>query len=267
MTVYNILPNQRIISIDVLRGLTILLMVFVNEVAGVKNIPQWIQHMTRGVDGMTIVDWVFPGFLFIVGMSIPMALNHRIQKGDSFWRLQKHILVRTIGLLALGVLMVNAEGGYNEETMGMPISLWSLLIYPFAILVWNVYTFENKVWTYLFRGIGIIGLLSLAIVYRGGEDGSEYLQPQWWGILGLIGWSYFYSCILYQVLKGNKYYLAVAVLVCTLIYIAGHTTISEDFAILGWTRSQGGMATHTSITLCGLILTLIFFDRKPSEVC
>lgn len=261
MVSYNTLPNQRIHSVDVLRGLTILLMIFVNEVAGVRNIPQWMQHMPRGVDGMTMVDWVFPGFLFIVGMSIPLALNHRIRKGDDFLQLQKHILVRTIGLLVLGVFMVNAEGGYNEEAMGMRISLWSLLFYPCVILVWNIYTFENKMWAYLLRGIGIVGLIALAFIYRGGEDGSEYIQPRWWGILGLIGWAYFYSCVLYQVFKGNRYYLAAAVGVCTLIYVAGHTSVSEGSALLGWTRSQSGNATHTGLTLCGIILTLIFFDR------
>src|SRR5688500_15559038 len=114
MIPYNKLPHQRIHAIDALRGLTILLMIFVNEVAGVRNIPQWLQHMPRGADGMTIVDWVFAGFLFIVGMSIPLALNYRIQKGDSFWQLQKHIAIRALCLLVLGLFMVNAEGGYNE---------------------------------------------------------------------------------------------------------------------------------------------------------
>lgn len=240
-------------------------MIFVNEVAGVRNTPQWLQHMPSGTDGMTIVDWVFPGFLFIVGISIPLALNHRIKKGDNFWQLQKHILIRTIGLLVLGLFMVNAEGGYNEEAMGIPIALWSLLFYPTVILIWNIYTFNNKLWAYLLRTIGIIGLIVLGLMYRGGDSGTEYIQPRWWGILGLIGWSYFYSCILYQLLKGNRYYLAIAVIACTLIYIAGHTGISEEYSFLEWTRSQAGRATHTAIVLCGVILTLIFFDQKKDR--
>jgi heparan-alpha-glucosaminide N-acetyltransferase len=264
MLPYNSLPNQRIHSIDVLRGLTILLMIFVNEIDGIRNIPHWLHHMPRDVDGMTVVDWVFPGFLFIVGMSIPLALHNRIQKGDNFWQLQKHILVRTVGLLVLGVFMVNAEGGYNEEAMGMPIGLWSLLFYPCVILVWNIYTFDNKMWTYILRGIGIIGLIILASIYRAG-DGTEYIQPRWWGILGLIGWAYFYSCILYQLFRGNKYYLAAMVGFCALVYVVGHTGISEASTLLGWTRAQSGNATHTGLALCGMVLTLIFFDLKQEK--
>jgi heparan-alpha-glucosaminide N-acetyltransferase len=263
MTPYNKLPYERIHAIDVLRGLTILLMIFVNEVAGVPNIPQWLKHMPRGADGMMIADWVFAGFLFIVGMSIPLALNYRIQKGDSFWQLQKHIVIRALCLLVLGFFMVNAEGGYNEEAMGMSISLWSLLFFIAAILIWNVHTFENKVWTYLLRAIGIAGLVILALIYRSGEDGTEYMHPRWWGILGLIGWAYLYACIVYQVTRGNKYYLALAVVLCTLFYIAGKTSISETYWILSWTRGQS--FTQTAIVLCGIILTLIFFDQKKER--
>src|ERR1700749_4773259 len=96
---YNQLSNERILSIDAFRGITILVMIFVNELAGIRDIPQWMKHMPRDADAMTFVDLVFPAFLFIVGMSIPFALQNRLSKGDSFWQLQGHILWRTIGLL------------------------------------------------------------------------------------------------------------------------------------------------------------------------
>jgi heparan-alpha-glucosaminide N-acetyltransferase len=144
MAIHNALTTQRILSIDALRGITILVMIFVNELAGVQGIPIWMKHMPADADAMTFVDMVFPAFLFIVGMSIPFAINNRLSKGDNMWQLQLHILVRTIGLLVLGVFMVNAEGGYNEQAMGMPIALWSLLFYAGVILVWNVYTVEAK---------------------------------------------------------------------------------------------------------------------------
>ncbi|MBN1892873.1 hypothetical protein JW906_00180, partial [bacterium] len=51
-------PN-RIWSIDVLRGLTILVMLFVNDVAGVKDAPAWMKHVSPSTaDGMTFVDVV-----------------------------------------------------------------------------------------------------------------------------------------------------------------------------------------------------------------
>jgi len=71
------LSRQRIASIDAFRGLTILVMVFVNQLAGVSGVPQWARHMKADADAMSFVDVVFPAFLFIVGMSIPFALNQR----------------------------------------------------------------------------------------------------------------------------------------------------------------------------------------------
>ncbi|HXL58992.1 MAG TPA: DUF5009 domain-containing protein, partial [Chitinophagaceae bacterium] len=201
---YNQLSKQRILSIDAFRGITILVMIFVNELAGVRDIPQWMKHMPADADAMSFVDVVFPAFLFIVGMAIPFAINNRLMKGDSFIQLQQHILFRTLGLLVLGVFMVNAEGGnYNEALMGMPINLWALLFFAAVILVWKVYYTKSKILIYTLRAIGFIILIILAIIYKG--TNGEPITPRWWGILGLIGWAYLYSCIFYQLFKGNKY--------------------------------------------------------------
>ena len=139
---------QRILSVDAFRGITILVMVFVNELAGIRDIPQWMKHVAADADAMTFVDVVFPAFLFIVGMSVPFALRNRVQKGDGFFRVQWHIVWRTAGLLVLGVFMVNGEGGYNEKAMGMSIHLWLLLFYICAVLVWNVYIAQKPVTHY-----------------------------------------------------------------------------------------------------------------------
>ena len=217
---YNQLSNERILSIDAFRGITILVMIFVNELAGVRDIPQWMKHMPRDADAMSFVDVVFPGFLFIVGMSIPFAINQRLKKGASFFQLQQHILFRTLGLLVLGFFMVNAEGGYDEKAMGISINLWSILFFAAVLLIWKVYRTSNKVLVYTLRTIGFIVLIILAFIYRG-KDG-EYITPRWWGILGLIGWAYLYSCIFYQLLSGNKYLLTLMIAVCVVFYAIGN---------------------------------------------
>lgn len=262
---YNTLTTQRILSIDVFRGITILVMIFVNDVAGVSGIPAWMKHVPADADAMTFVDVVFPAFLFIVGMSLPFALNNRRAKGDSFWKLQGHILWRTIGLLVLGVFMVNAEGAYNEAAMGMSIHLWSLLFYLCAILVWNVYHFKQKIWAYLLRAIGAIGLLWLGWAFRTGEDGSQGLTPQWWGILGLIGWAYFISCIIYQLVRGSIRGLLFMILLCVLWYVVGKVPGAWGVPVLNWIASQSGHASHVSIVLSGIVLSLIFFERMKIQ--
>ncbi len=52
----------RLASIDIFRGLTIAVMIFVNELAGVRGLPWWNYHMKANVDAMTYVDMVFPFF-------------------------------------------------------------------------------------------------------------------------------------------------------------------------------------------------------------
>ena len=117
--------KKRIVSIDILRGITILVMIFVNDVAGVVGTPAWMKHISPPLaDGMTFVDWVFPSFLFIVGMSLPFAITTRLERGDSIFQIVNHILVRTISLLIIGVFMVNAES-MSDQGIFSP-ALWGL---------------------------------------------------------------------------------------------------------------------------------------------
>ena len=260
---YNQLTEERILSIDALRGITILVMIFVNELAGVRNIPPWMKHMSRDADAMSFVDVVFPAFLFIVGMSIPFGINRRLAKGDNLFQVQQHILFRTLGLLTLGFFLVNTEGGYNEKAMGISINLWALLFFAAAILIWKVYRTSNKVVVYCLRAIGFIILITLAVIYKD-EDG-EPITPRWWGILGLIGWAYLYSCIFYQLLRGNKYLLTVVIAICVTFYAIGTLAFFKESTWLHWISAQKGNAAHTSIVLCGIVVTLIFFDQAKKN--
>ncbi len=258
---------NRILAIDAFRGLTILVMIFVNTLAGVRGMPAWMEHMPADVDGMTFVDVVFPAFLFIVGMSIPFAVAQREAQGDTPLQLWKHIALRALGLIILGVFMVNAEEGYNERAMGMSIHLWSLLFYACAILIWSVHRFEHKVTSVALRLTGIAGLIALAVIFRGGEHGDVLLAPQWWGILGLIGWAYLIACIFYRIAKGRVAWLLATVAACAAYYCIGHMDALRESSIAQLLFSQSDDASHTSIVLCGLVTSLIFFGKdKPASL-
>lgn len=249
---------RRVLAIDAFRGLTILVMIFVNTLAGVRGMPAWLDHEAAGVDGMTFPDVVFPAFLFIVGMSIPFALGQRIAAGDTWWPLQRHILARAVGLLVLGVFMVNAEEGYNEQAMHMSIYLWCLLFYASAILVWNVYRMRSKVLVTSLRLCGVAGLALLAMAFRGGPNGELYLAPQWWGILGLIGWAYLYACIFYQLTRGRLAPLLAVLACCVGYWCAAHQ---------GWLwAGQMDNAAHGSIALSGVVCALIFFGGDAKSL-
>ena len=60
------IPVTRIASIDIVRALTMVLMIFVNDFWSLKGVPLWMEHVKAGVDGIGLSDVVFPAFLFIV---------------------------------------------------------------------------------------------------------------------------------------------------------------------------------------------------------
>src|SRR6267142_4742127 len=74
---------RRIQSVDIVRGMTILVMIFVNDIHGIKGLPWWTYHIPPGQQGITYVDVVYPAFLMMMGMSIPLAFSSRVAKGDS----------------------------------------------------------------------------------------------------------------------------------------------------------------------------------------
>jgi predicted acyltransferase len=128
---------SRIASIDIFRGLTILVMIFVNDVGEVKGLPWWTHHAPPGANYMTYVDMVFPAFLFIVGMSIPLALGRR-KVSESTGKLLRHILLRSTGLVVIGIFLANLQK-MDPHLSGIDRTVWALLGLAGIFLLWNVY--------------------------------------------------------------------------------------------------------------------------------
>lgn len=61
------MSTSRLKSIDILRALTMLLMIFVNDLWSLSAIPGWLEHKPADFDGMGLADVVFPAFLFYCG--------------------------------------------------------------------------------------------------------------------------------------------------------------------------------------------------------
>lgn len=251
--------KERILSLDIFRGLTIFLMVFVNDLAGVSNIPAWMKHVAADVDGMTFVDVVFPAFLFIVGMAIPFAVNNRLSKSPGLIDFWQHVLIRTFGLLVLGVYMVNS-GEMNVEATLIPKSLWATSLYVAAILIWNQYPrTEQKSKTRVFLGLRVLGVLLLIALYffyrKGENDALTGMTPSWWGILGLIGWAYLLAMLVYMLANKNLNRVVGAFLVLLLFLVV----LRSDFfhPSLIWFKEQSGHITHTLLVLSGTICSLL----------
>jgi heparan-alpha-glucosaminide N-acetyltransferase len=151
----------RVRSVDVLRGLTILLMIFVNDIAGVAGTPAWLKHFAPADgNGMTIVDVVFPAFLFIVGLAVPLSLEARQHRDETAGQMVFHVLTRSLSLLIIGVLMVNSDV-ISQHGIIDP-NLWTLLTYFGIFLFWVRWPGRDPAHEKVQRLLQLAGALLLA---------------------------------------------------------------------------------------------------------
>jgi heparan-alpha-glucosaminide N-acetyltransferase len=256
--------KERLTSLDAFRGFDILTMVFVNYIAGMAAIPFFLRHAAADQDVFTLTDVVFPGFLFIVGVSIPLALAKRRAEGRSGFALVGHVLIRTLALLFLGVLLVN-EDRFSPAATGMSQDLWYFLATLAVFGLWAVVPKgASAKKRHLFLGVKIaaaIALLVLVVVFRGqGEDGRiTLLQTSWWGILGMIGWCYMAASLLFLACRGNRTVLAGAVGLMTALYIgARHGALDFLGPVNGFVDIGSLFGSHAAIVTAGMLAGTIF---------
>lgn len=91
--------TARLISLDVLRGITIAFMILVNNNGG----HAWWPFEHSDWNGWTPTDLVFPTFLFIVGVTTVLSLESRLSRGCTIASQLPHIIRRAVVLFALGV--------------------------------------------------------------------------------------------------------------------------------------------------------------------
>ena len=94
--------TERLLSVDVLRGLTIALMILVNNPPGPGAFFE-LQHAQW--NGFTLTDLVFPTFLFLVGLSLVLSTAARLAKGASRKTLFLHTLRRSAVLALFGIVV------------------------------------------------------------------------------------------------------------------------------------------------------------------
>lgn len=258
---------MRIASIDVLRALTMLLMIWVNDFWTLTDIPKWLQHASASEDYMGFSDIIFPLFLFIVGLSIPLAIQHRLDKNESRGLIAKHIMIRSLSLLLIGVFLVNYETAYGEGIPGGK-NLWGLLLTLAVTLIWMNWKRSPvpKKWHIYFQVVGWVILAYLALVYKGGADGSQWMTTQWWGILGLIGWAYMFNALLYLYVKGDIRIMVFSWLLLNLLAILNFTdmAIKTDGFLSYFSTLYSG--TIPGFTAAGIVATLIIKKLSKDQL-
>lgn len=213
--------TRRNVGIDLLRALTMFVMIFVNDFWKIHDVPRWLDHAARGEDFMGLADVVFPAFLFVVGMSIPFAIERRYSKGLSAESTIGHIFSRTFALLVMGAFITNSEARLSPEVSYKIGVYWILMVIAF-VCIWNQYPRtkdkNRKIFYTVLKVVGVIILLYLAITFRNPKGG---LFAARWGILGSIGWAYLVCALIYVFSRDRLKYLIPVWIAFVIICILG----------------------------------------------
>jgi heparan-alpha-glucosaminide N-acetyltransferase len=276
-------PARRIASIDALRGLVIFTMIYVNDIAGVDSriVPAWMRHY-QGRSGMTFVDLVFPAFLFVMGMSVPIALQTRLARGEPLSHCLLHIVLRTLSLLFVGILMVN--GSPDSGQMGWSGTLWSTSMFLSAILAFStinprhgaaVPVQQERTFllvTLVLRVVGLVSLVFLAFAFRG-SDGHRIItlfpfsiHREWYGILGLIGWAYLVTALVFLVFRTYRTAVLGCVVLLFCLYPADRAGAFEGFWLSRIVGIGGTLGSQGAIAVAGMLLASILLTPDATTI-
>ncbi len=100
-------PNSRVLSVDILRGLTVALMILVNDPGDWQEVYPPLEHAEW--NGYTAADLIFPNFLFLGGAALVFSLETRVRRaerlGVSKLPIVRALGRRTVNLLALKLVL------------------------------------------------------------------------------------------------------------------------------------------------------------------
>ena len=152
--------NERLISLDALRGFDMFWIIggvtIANAAAQLTGWAwlEWLSDQMQHPEwhGFALYDLIFPLFLFIAGAAMPFSFDNRLARGDSKQALYRHVVVRGLLLVLLGMIY-NGLLKFDWATMRYPSVLGRIgLAYLFAgLIVLNTGVRVRLVW--------IVGLL------------------------------------------------------------------------------------------------------------
>lgn len=191
--------KERLISIDVLRGLTVLMMTIVNNPGNWSFVYPPLLHAEW--NGCTPTDLVFPFFVFIMGAAIPLAIPVKKFDGEMLAK----ILTRSLRIICLGLFLNFFNSIPFFELSGIPLLVIRLTL-TFAIGYALMGDFAPK--TKLMLALGFFSSF-LILAYSGLEAFAQVRLP---GVLQRIGIVYFFATLFYLKTSSKTLFSIITVL-------------------------------------------------------
>ncbi len=148
--------SDRLLSLDIFRGLTIAGMILVNNPGDWGNIYPALEHAKW--NGCTPTDLVFPFFLFIVGVAIKFSLSKRKERGDNQNKLILQIFRRSVFIFLIGIALTGFPT-YNFSTIRIPGVLQRIaLVYFLTSFIylktnWKTQTLLAAIFLFVYWGL------------------------------------------------------------------------------------------------------------------
>ncbi len=164
--------SQRLLSLDVMRGMTIALMIVVNNQVGSGRMFPFLNHVLW--DGLSFADLVFPSFMFIMGVSAAFSLN-KLPKRDAIHK----SIIRGFKIIIVGILLTWIARGISGvehllefETLRLTGVLVRLgVCYMFASLIYIALgPGEKIIWTI---GAILVAYALILIIFDGFQLSEE----------------------------------------------------------------------------------------------
>lgn len=168
--------TKRIVSIDILRGITIFAMILCANIGYYSDLPAWMFHaqtppptyaFNPEVPGITWVDLVFPFFLFTMGAAFPLAMRKRLDNGVSRWDVAGSLFRRWLTLTIFAIALGNAYMIGSSTRPEIAQYIYSLILWGAMFMALVRLPDEKK--GRLVNNIGLFLIVMLAFV------GTDYL--------------------------------------------------------------------------------------------
>ena len=155
----------RLVSLDVFRGITIAAMILVNNPGSWSTVYIAFQHAKW--HGATPTDWIFPFFIFIVGVSIAFAIGRLKDEGASLSAVVPKILKRSVLIFAVGMFL-SAYPHFEFSDIRIPGVLQRIaLVYGVSALLFLWLNPRQLFWVGIACLLGYWGLMTLVPVPGG----------------------------------------------------------------------------------------------------